>query len=39
MQYVHPTKKGKVTVPYHGKNEDLDIGNGRAILKQAGLLK
>ncbi len=34
-QYKHPTKKGKVTVPYH--NTDLKLKTAKAILKQAGL--
>lgn len=33
--YVHPTKKGKVTIPFHGK--DLPKGTENSILKQAGL--
>lgn len=35
IQLVHPTKAGKVTVPYH--NKDLDIKTVNSILKQAGL--
>lgn len=35
LQMVHPTKKGKVTVPMHDK--DLDIKTYNSILKQAGL--
>lgn len=35
-QFVHPTKKGKVTVPVHGK-KDIPIGTLKAIKKQAGL--
>ena len=35
-QYVHPTKAGKVTSPWH--KGDLDIGTARSIMKQAGLL-
>ncbi|MCD8090940.1 MAG: type II toxin-antitoxin system HicA family toxin [Clostridiales bacterium] len=34
-QYKHPTKKGKVTIPYHGK--DLDPLTAKTVLKQAGL--
>lgn len=34
-QYKHPTKKGKVTIPYH--SGDLDKGTEHAVLKQAGL--
>ena len=35
IQLVHPTKKGKVTVPNHGG--DIPIGTLKSILKQAGL--
>lgn len=38
-QFLHPIKKGKVSVPFHGMNIDLAseiVGN---ILKQAGLDK
>ncbi len=34
-QYKHPTKKGKVTIPYHGR--DLDPLTAKTVLKQAGL--
>lgn len=33
--YVHPIKKGKVTIPFHCKS--LPIGTEKSILKQAGL--
>ncbi|MBO5057358.1 MAG: type II toxin-antitoxin system HicA family toxin [Lachnospiraceae bacterium] len=33
--YVHPTKPGKVTIPFHAK--DLPKGTENSILKQAGL--
>jgi len=33
LQLVHPTKKGKVTVPVHGG--DIPKGTLNAILKQA----
>lgn len=33
--YVHPTKKGKVTIPNH--SGDLDPRTVKSILKQAGL--
>lgn len=33
--YTHPTKTGKVTIPFHGK--DLTKGTENSILKQAGL--
>lgn len=34
-QYVHPSKKGKVTIPFHCK--DLPIGTELSILTQAGI--
>lgn len=34
-QYVHPTKKGKVTIPFH--TGDLDARTVKSILKQAGI--
>ena len=34
-QYTHPTKSGKVTIPFHCK--DLPKGTEHSILKQAGL--
>lgn len=36
-QYKHPTKKGRVTIPDHGKNDDLDHKTVKSILTQAGL--
>ncbi len=33
--YTHPTKPGKVTIPFHGK--DIKKGTELSILKQAGL--
>lgn len=33
--FIHPTKKGKVTVPIH--SGDLDPKTAKSILKQAGL--
>lgn len=33
--YKHPTKPGKVTIPFH--NQDLTKGVEKSILKQAGL--
>ena len=33
--YIHPTKTGKVTIPFH--NGDLDKGTENSIKKQAGL--
>lgn len=35
LHLVHPTKKGKITVPMH--KGDLSIGTLNAILKHAGL--
>jgi predicted RNA binding protein YcfA (HicA-like mRNA interferase family) len=35
LQLIHPTKKGKVTVPIHGG--DIPKGTLNSILKQAGL--
>jgi predicted RNA binding protein YcfA (HicA-like mRNA interferase family) len=35
LQLIHPTKKGKITVPVHGG--DIPKGTLHAILKQAGL--
>ena len=37
-QYKHPSKKGTVTVPDHGKNDELDHQLVNSILKQAGLI-
>lgn len=34
-QYYHPTKPGKVTIPFHAK--DIPKGTEHSILKQAGL--
>lgn len=34
-QYVHPTKPGKVTIPFH--NKDLPKKTENSIKKQAGL--
>ncbi|MGN0333851.1 MAG: type II toxin-antitoxin system HicA family toxin [Lachnospiraceae bacterium] len=33
--YIHPTKQGKVTIPFHTKT--LPKGTENSILKQAGL--
>ena len=35
-QYIHPVKKGKVTVPRHG-NKDLSVNTIKSIYKQAKL--
>jgi predicted RNA binding protein YcfA (HicA-like mRNA interferase family) len=37
-QYKHSTKKGRVTIPDHGKNKELDHKTVKSILKQAELL-
>lgn len=34
-QYIHPTKSGKVTIPFHTR--DISKGTEHSILKQAGL--
>jgi len=34
-QYKHPTKSGKITIPEHGG--DLNIDTVKSILRQAGL--
>jgi predicted RNA binding protein YcfA (HicA-like mRNA interferase family) len=36
IQLKHPTKKGKVTVPFHG-SKDIAPATINTILKQAGL--
>jgi predicted RNA binding protein YcfA (HicA-like mRNA interferase family) len=35
LQLIHPSKKGKITIPVHGG--DIPKGTLNAILKQAGL--
>ena len=35
-QYIHPSKPGKVTIPFHTKT--LPIKTEKSILKQAGLI-
>lgn len=35
-QYIHSNKPGKVTIPFHGKQE-IHPGIVNSILKQAGL--
>jgi len=37
-QYKHPIKKGRVTIPDHGKSGVLEHVIVKSILKQAGLL-
>lgn len=34
--YIHPTKPGKVTIPFHG-GKDISRKTELSILKQAGL--
>lgn len=34
-QYKHPTKKGKVTIPFHGSGKDIDIRVAKSIFRQA----
>ena len=34
-QYIHPNKKGKITIPRHGG--DINIKTAKTILKQAGI--
>ncbi|MCR5206375.1 MAG: type II toxin-antitoxin system HicA family toxin [Lachnospiraceae bacterium] len=34
-QYIHPTKKGKVTIPFHNKTLCIKVEN--SIKKQAGI--
>ena len=34
-QYIHPTKSGKVTIPFHTK--ELPIKTEKSIYKQAGI--
>jgi len=36
-QYKHSIKKGTVTIPDHGKNEELEHFLVNSVLKQAGL--
>ncbi|NIJ55497.1 type II toxin-antitoxin system HicA family toxin [Dyadobacter arcticus] len=36
QQYIHPEKRGKITVSYKGKDE-IPRGTLNGILKQAGL--
>jgi predicted RNA binding protein YcfA (HicA-like mRNA interferase family) len=36
QQFVHPEKKGKVTVPEHGA-KDIPVGTLNNIFKQAGI--
>jgi predicted RNA binding protein YcfA (HicA-like mRNA interferase family) len=38
-QFKHPAKSGRVTVPFHGGNEDLPSYLVSNILRQAGISK
>lgn len=38
VQYRHPDKKGKVTIPSHRLGNTIPLATERRILKQAGLL-
>lgn len=33
--YIHPTKPGKVTIPFH--RGDVNIRTAKSVLKQAGI--
>jgi predicted RNA binding protein YcfA (HicA-like mRNA interferase family) len=35
-QLKHPRKPGRVTIAFHGANQDLPIGTLKSIAKQAG---
>lgn len=35
--YKHPVKKGIVTIPFHARPKELNIGTMRRIFQQAGL--
>jgi len=37
IQFKHDVKKGRVTVAYHGRNDEIPKGTLNSILKQAGL--
>lgn len=36
-QFKHPTKKGRVTISDHGKNDELDHKVVKSIYAQAGI--
>ncbi len=38
-QFKHALKKGRVTIPDHGKNDDLDHKTVNSIFKQAAIKK
>ena len=38
VQYRHPDKKGKITIPIHRLGNTIPLATERRILKQAGLL-
>ena len=37
LQFKHPTRPGRVTIPYHRGGADIPPGTLRAIERQAGL--
>ena len=37
MHFKHPVKPGKVTVPFHGANKDMNPRTVKNIKRQAGL--
>ncbi len=37
IQLKHEVKSGRVTVPYHGRNEEIPKGTLNSIIKQARL--
>jgi predicted RNA binding protein YcfA (HicA-like mRNA interferase family) len=36
-QYRHPSKSGKVTIPFHGWKEELNPKTLKSVKRQAGL--
>ena len=38
VQYRHPNKKGKLTIPTHRLGNTIPLATERRILKQAGLI-
>ena len=36
-QFKHSSKKGRVTVSYHRKSDELDIGTLKSIEKKSGI--
>jgi predicted RNA binding protein YcfA (HicA-like mRNA interferase family) len=35
-QFKHPHKPGRVTIAFHGTNQDVPIGTWKSIARQAG---